>query len=159
MVTSFHEIYLRYSQDVYRFAFWLCGDSDDAKDITSETFIRLWTAKEVRIETVKGYLLTIARNLFLQAQRNRKLEVELDENLADATPRADAVMESRSELHAVLAALQSLPEVDRTALILRANENLPHREIAEILSLSVSAVKVKVHRARLKLASQLAEET
>jgi Sigma-70 region 2 len=62
--TTFHELYSRYAEDVYRFALWLTGNPDDAKDITSETFVRAWTApEEPRMETVKAYLFTIARNL------------------------------------------------------------------------------------------------
>src|SRR5580765_1119334 len=59
-VTSFGELYARYAQDVYRFALYLSGDRHEAEDITSETFVRAWTATvPIRTETVKGYLLTI----------------------------------------------------------------------------------------------------
>lgn len=57
-VTIFHDIYRRYAPDVNRFAYWLCGNADEAKDLTAETFIRLWTAKgDLRMETVKAYSL------------------------------------------------------------------------------------------------------
>ena len=63
-------LYRRYSQDVYRFAYWLSGNAADAEDITSETFVRAWTgANRVRAATARAYLLTIARNLFLQQRR------------------------------------------------------------------------------------------
>jgi RNA polymerase sigma-70 factor, ECF subfamily len=52
----------------------------------------------------------------------------------------------------VLAGLQKLPEVDRAALLMRAFEEMPYEEIARALGLSLAAVKVKVHRARLALA-------
>ncbi len=153
-VISFNNIYQRYAQDVYRFSFWLCGNSDEAKDITSETFIRLWTAKnDIIVETVKAYLFTIARNLFLQRQRSPKQMVELDANMIDPAPRPDALAETRSELQNVLTALQMLPEVDRAALIMRAYEDLSYQEIARVLGLSVPAIKVKIHRGRLRLAS------
>ncbi len=153
---SFHNIYQRYAQEVYRFSFWLCGNSDQAKDITSETFIRLWTTKnDIIVETVKAYLFTIARNLFLQRQRDRKETVDLDVNMIDPAPRPDALTESRLELQNVLAALQALPEVDRAAIIMRAYDDLSYQEIARVLGLSVNAIKVRVHRARLRLASHL----
>ena len=61
---TFHELYSRYSEDVYRFAHWLSGNPEVARDITSETFIRALTAlEEPRMETVKAYLFAIARNL------------------------------------------------------------------------------------------------
>ncbi len=64
MVTNFHELYQKYAQDIYRFAYWLCGNAQDAEDITSETFVHALTATaKIKAETVKGYLLTIAKNL------------------------------------------------------------------------------------------------
>jgi RNA polymerase sigma-70 factor (ECF subfamily) len=55
------------------------------------------------------------------------------------------------ELRAVLAALQKLPEEDRAALLMRAQDGMSHEEIAASLGLSVAAVRVRVHRARLQL--------
>jgi len=150
--TNFHGLYQRYAPDVYRFAFWLCGNPDDAKDIVSETFIRVWTAKApVKTETVKAYLFTIARNLFLQQQRKSRRKTMLDKNSVDESPNAEFVAEIQSELQQTLQNLKILPEIDRAALVLRAFDALSYEEIARILQLSVSAVKVKIHRARLKL--------
>ena len=52
----------------------------------------------------------------------------------------------------MLAALAELPEIDRTALLLRVDEGLPYEDIAAILDISPTAARVKVHRARAKLA-------
>ena len=102
-VISFQNIFQSYVQDVFNFAFWLCGDSDEAKDITSETFIRLWTVKnDIMVETVKAYLFKIARNLFLQKRRNQKQNIELDINMIDPATRPDTLVEVRSELQNVL---------------------------------------------------------
>ena len=57
-----------------------------------------------------------------------------------------------AELRAVLAELQKLPEVDRAALLMRAVEEMPYEEIARALGITLAAVKVKIHRARLALA-------
>ncbi len=152
-VISFQNIYQSYVQDVFKFAFWLCGDSDEAKDITSETFIRLWTVKnDIMVETVKAYIFKIARNLFLQKRRNQKQNIELDINMIDPAARPDTRAEVCSELQNVLNAVQELPEVDRMALIMKAFDDLSYQEISRVLGLSVSAIKVKIHRARLKLA-------
>jgi RNA polymerase sigma factor (sigma-70 family) len=59
--------------------------------------------------------------------------------------------EHKAELSAVLAALHQLSEVDRAALLMRVQEEMPYEEIAQTLNLPVTTVKVKVHRARLKL--------
>lgn len=124
-VINFQNIYQSYANDVFRFAFWLSGDADEAKDITSESFIRLWTAKnEIVVETVKAYLFKIAKNLFLQKKRNQKQNVDLDVNIIDSAPRPDTITEIRSELQNVLNAMQKLPEVDRIALIMKTHDDL-----------------------------------
>ena len=152
MVVNFHELYQKYSQDVYRFAYWLCGDAQDAEDITSETFVRaLTTAEEIRTETVKGYLLTIARNLALKKIKQTKRITDLTVDLPAASERLDRTVEANLSLQSVMQFLQSLPEVDRAALLMHSQEDLPYEEIARVLEISVAAARVKVHRTRIKL--------
>lgn len=154
MNEDFHGLYRRHAPEVFRFALYLSGNRQDAEDITSETFVRAWTAPgPIRMETVKGYLLTIARNLFLQGLRRRSRQVALSEDLPDPGPDPTVLAERDSELEAALARLQQLPEIDRAAMVMRAVEELPYEEIARALGISLSAVKVKIHRARLKLAA------
>ena len=152
-MTDFSALYKKYAQDVFRFALYLSGERSEAEDITSETFVRAWTAPgEIRTETVKAYLFTIARNLFVQKLRKKKRQVELDEELPDTQPGPDAQAEDKAELEAVLAGLQKLPEIDRAALLMRAFDDMPYEEISRALALPLSTVKVKIHRARLALA-------
>ena len=152
-MTRFHELYESYSRDVYRFALYLSGDPVLADDVTSETFIRVWSSPEpVRLATVKAYLLTIARNLWLMERRRCLRRQGLDETIPDSGQSALRSVEVKDELDKVLRALQEFPEVDRAALLMRADEGLPYEEIAVALGLPVATVKVKVHRARLRLA-------
>lgn len=152
MDDDFATLYSRYAPDVFRFAFHLCGRRAEAEDITSETFVRAWTAREsIRTATVKGYLFTIARNLHLHALRRSRRQVTIDETLPDRAPGPAARAEQESELAFARAGLMALPEVDRAALVMRACDEMPYEEIARALGLTVSATKVKVHRARLAL--------
>ena len=152
-MTDFESLYERYARDVYRFALYLSGSSAQAEDIASETFVRVWTSRDtIRAATVKAYLFTIARNLHADAGRREARHVELPEGLSDPRPGPEASAQARQELAAVLGALQRLPEVDRAALLMRAQDAIPYEEIATALGLSLPAVKVKVHRARLRLA-------
>lgn len=151
-MTDFHELYTRYAVDIYRFALFLCGDAAEAKDITAETFARALTGKAPLVSaTVKGYLLTIARNLHLELVQRRKRLSELPQELPDSSPNLEHVVSHKIELEAVQAYLQMFPEVDRTVLLLRA-EGVTYDEIANALNISLSSAKVKVHRLRLKLA-------
>ena len=153
-MTTFHTIYEQYYQDVYRYSYWLSGRAVDADDITSETFIRAWVGREkIRTETVKAYLFAIARNLYLNQRRAGKKTADLELNLVDPAPRPDEVAESRLELDEAMQAVQALSEVDRAAFLLRVQHELPYEEIARILELPLTTVKVKIHRSRLKLAA------
>ena len=151
-MTQFHNLYERYAPEVRRFALFLSGNVAVADDITSETFVRVWTSTgTIRESTMKAYLFAIARNLYRDLLRRNRPRAELDESLPDPRPNIDARLEHATELAAVLRAMQDLPEVDRAALVMRASEEMPYEDIAEALGLSVSAVRVKVHRARVKL--------
>jgi len=151
-VINFHQLYESYAADVYRFAYWLAGDSTEAEDITSETFIRAWVKHStIRTETLKAYLFTIARNLYLEGQRNTHQQISLEDFYADPSPNPEQVVETHLEIRSIRNFLQTLPEIDRTAFIMRVQNELPYAEIARILKISLSSAKVKVHRVRKKL--------
>lgn len=149
---TFNYLYESYATEVYRFSVWLSGDRFEAEDITSETFIRAWARNNtIRTATLKAYLFAIARNVYLQQQRKKKRQVVLNDIYPDPGPEPDKVLESRLELKRVQSVLQTLPEIDRAAFILRIQHDLPCVEIARVLRLSLSATKVKIHRVRKKL--------
>ncbi len=151
-MTDFSALYQKYAPEVFRFALYLSGDKSEAEDITSETFVRVWASSvPIEMATVKGYLFTIARNLFLQGLRKKSRHVALPLELSDSRPNPHMQTEQKAELRAVLARLQKLPEIDRAALLLRTLDEMPYEEIARTLGISISSAKVKVHRARLKL--------
>ena len=149
---DFQELYESYAADVYRFALWLAGDSFEAEDITSETFVRAWVHHDrMRTETLKAYLLAIARNVYLTQRRKSKRQIVLTEVYPDPAPGPDRVVEAQQDLQRVRRTLQTCSEIDRAAFILRVQHELPYAEIARVLGLSLAAAKVKVHRVRKKL--------
>ena len=151
-MTDIEDLYKRYAGDVRRFALYLCGDVVMADEITSDTFVRAWMAADrIRQPTVRGYLFTIARNAHTDLLRRAARHTQLDENMPDTRISAQTQMEQSAEVRVVLAALQQLPEMDRTVLLMRALDEVPYEEIAETLGIPVVSAKVKVHRARLKL--------
>lgn len=150
---DFESLYREHAPAVYRFALSLSGSRTAAEDITSETFVRVWTARErLDLTTVLGYLLTIARRLHLQGVTDERRKAVLDEDPADYRPDAEVVAGDRAALDHVLADLQALPELDRAALLLRANDDMPYDQIGAALGISPGTARVKVHRARLRLA-------
>ena len=151
-MTDIENLYKRYAGDVRRFALYLCGDVVMADEITSDTFVRAWmAAARIRQPTVKSYLFAIARNAYIDLLRRAARHTQLDENMLDTRISPLTQLEQSAEVGAVLVALQQLPEMDRTVLLMRALDEMPYEEIAETLGITVVAARVKVHRARLKL--------
>ena len=149
---NFQDLYETYAADIYTFSLWMTGDRCQAEDLTSETFVRAWTRRErIRTETLKAYLLTIARNTFLEKQRKLKRQADLEDIHPDPLPGPEKVVESLLEIRRVREILATLPEIDRAAFVMRVQHELPYAEIARALGISLTAAKVKVHRIRKKL--------
>lgn len=147
--TTFHSLYEAHAMDVYRFARYLTASDDAADEITSETFLRAWAGREtIRVETAKAYLLAIARNL--ARDRGRFARRWPDAAMPDRPVAPNA--EARIELRRTLDAVRALPIEYREPLMLAAS-GLGYDEIGRVLGLPLSTVKIRVHRARLKLTS------
>ena len=150
---DFLSVYDRYASDVYRFSLYLSGDAALAQDITAETFARAWAVRDqIRLGSIKGYLLMIARNLY-RDDRRRPAAASLSAaaEVSDRAAGPEASADARHELQLVLRALHELPELDRAVLLMATVEELPHQVIGLALGLSPAAVKVRIHRARVKL--------
>lgn len=152
-MNDFEALYERHARSVYRFVLSLSGNPAVAEDVTSETFVRVWSARErVDLATVIGYLMTIARRLYLEQLGRARRHGELPHDPEDGAPGPHERAEARAALDAVLADLQTLAEPDRAALLMRAEDQMPYEEIAAALGTTPGAVKVRVHRARRRLA-------
>jgi RNA polymerase sigma-70 factor (ECF subfamily) len=153
---EFEKLYRQHASAVFRFAWGLCGDRYGAEDLVSETFVRLITkAPRIDTRTALAYLLAVARNTYLNGQRRRRREVPLSEEIPAPDEEPGSRLDDQALLKAVLAALQDLPEGERAALLLRVDHDLPYEDIASALGTSISAAKVRVHRARVRLAAVL----
>ena len=148
---DFHRIYQEHAPAVHRFAMTLTGDRALADDFTADAFVRLWTAPgEIRMPTVRAYLCTIVRNLHVSHFRKTRRTTALDESVPDPVDRVAAPVERRSEAAAALRAMATLSADDRTALSLRA-AGLSYAEIAQALGITMTAAKVRIHRARVRV--------
>ena len=148
---DFHQIYQAHAPAVHRFAVGLTGNRALADDLTADAFVRLWTAPaEIRLPTVRAYLCTIVRNLYVSHLRTARRAAELDDSLPDPVDRVAAPVELRSQAEAARRALATLSPDDREALLMRAAD-MSYAEIAESLDITVAAAKVRVHRARVRV--------
>jgi len=147
----------RYSQAVYSFVYRLTRREDLAEDVAQETFLALVRAPQ-RFDPNRGamktYLLSIARNLALKQYRDRRGEEQWDDE--DAAPPAIDPRDSLEIGSAVAAAVQSLPPLQREALILFEYEGVTLEELAHIVAADIGTVKSRLHRARARLRRVLA---
>jgi RNA polymerase sigma-70 factor (ECF subfamily) len=131
-----------------------CGNRTDAEDALQETFVNAQRSLQgYRGDaSPKNWLFRVAANACTRMRRGKKnaraLHVDIDAvSLTDErTPNVDALIEMR--MSSVVEALQALDEIDRAILLLKDGESLSSREIADALSLSESAVKSRLFRAR-----------
>lgn len=155
---AFRSIYERYYRDVHRFALFLTGDRARADDLTADTFVRAWIARDrIHQETVKAYLLTIARNLHRDQCRANRRFVELEDTFEDRTPGVEVQAEHRSTLQEVRARLRRVARADRRALLLYVFKEMSYAEVAATLRISIGATKSRIRRAREMLAGPVTE--
>lgn len=158
----------RHQSAVYRFGMKMCGESEDAKDVLQETlFAAVRTLPEFRgASSVSTWLYTIARSFCLKKRRTSKFAPERIESLEAHAEASSEVPDHRRspeedaaarQTKAVLdAAIAELDPMYREVLLLRDVEGLPAAEVAEILGLTVEAVKSRLHRARVAVRERVA---
>jgi RNA polymerase sigma-70 factor, ECF subfamily len=141
----------------------MLGSNSDVEDVAQQVFIRVWKSAPRYAPTAKftTWLLTITRNLVFNELRRRKrhpaetLDVHQGEESLPLPDRAargpDEQLLDEEMQRAVEKAIQMLPEKQRMAVILRRYEEKSYEEIAEVLDLSVPAVKSVLFRARTEL--------
>ena len=164
---AFRQLVERHQNAVVGTVAKMLGNPSEAEDISQQVFLRIWrNAKRYRPEAkFTTYLYTITRNLVFNEtrRRGRKKEVSSDEREENAhltisenpDRQPDAELLQSELQQAVDAAIATLPDTQRMAVVLRRYEQLSYEEIAEVLHLSVSAVKSLLFRARTALRESL----
>ena len=164
---AFGELVVRYESKVYSLALKMLRNPEDAEDVLQDTFLRAYRGiKSFQgASTFSTWIYRITANSALMRLRKKQLptvsieeqeEKEAPVNVVDWTPGpVEQVL--NDELHRVMdEAIEGLPPEFRQVFILRDVEELSNAEVAEILDLSVAAVKSRLHRARLKVRNRLA---
>ena len=148
-VKEFNKAVDDYSDGVYRFILKNIRDKEKACDIVQDSFERLWMKHEsIGYSKVKSYLFSTAYHTMIDTIRkeNRLTNLEM---IRDETYSHESIY---SDLNEILhAAIELLPESQRSVILLRDYEGYSYDEIAEITGLSESQVKVYIYRARLFL--------
>lgn len=166
-VSAFEQLVELHQRAVIGTVARMLNNLDDAHDVSQQVFVRVWRSAPRYEPSAKftTWLFTIMRNLVFNEmrRRGRKREVSMEERQEDhhvepATAERthpDTVV-AQSELESAIdRAIQTLPEKQRLAVLLRRDVDMPYEEICEVLKMSLSAVKSLLFRARNELKEKL----
>ena len=176
---AFDELIGRYQRQAVAVSYRILGNTQDALEVTQDAFLKAYSSLPSLQEhaAFKGWLMRIVSNLSLNKRRGRRKTSALpSDDLLDVSGGGSSgqagaasawmakdhdpghAMESKELGQRLAAALDRLPEKQRLALVLFTIQELPQKEVAEILESSVEAVKWHVFQARKKLREMLKED-
>jgi len=147
-----------------RVVFRIVNSQEQAEEICHDAFLRFYQRAESfpDVDQATYWLLRVGKNLAFNASKRQGRERKAYERAVHEPKReqstADADVLRKESIASVQKALMTLPRNLREVLILKEYGNLDYQEIAGVLRISVGNVKVRAHRARLKLAKALEED-
>jgi RNA polymerase sigma-70 factor (ECF subfamily) len=156
----FEEVYAANRGPILGYVLRRTGNAHDAADATAETFLTAWR----RLDDVppgdqaRLWLYGVARRVLANQQRGEHRRSELADRLRAELTTAYRAPEYAGELAGIAAAFRSLPEGDRELLALVGWEELDNGQAAAVLGCSRNAVRIRLHRARRRLASAIARQ-
>jgi RNA polymerase sigma-70 factor (ECF subfamily) len=136
-----------FSDHIFRYILKQIKDDELAKDIVQESYIKLWeNVDQLHYDKAKAWLFKTAYRTMIDTIRKRKYEQKMDE-----MPHQSHRSEYSDLKYWLDKALETLPENQRAAILLRDYEGYSYNEIGEILELSESQVKIYIYRGRIAL--------
>ncbi len=162
---AFTSLVETYQRPVYNLCYRMLGESGDAEDAAQETFLRAYTSlkRYDKNRPFGTWLLSIAAHYCIDQLRKRRvilLSVDDDPQyeLPDKLPGPESTVSRREEQRKVHALLDKIGPTDRAAVVMYYWYDMSYEEIADALSLTVSAVKSRLHRARRDMAEHWLEQ-
>ena len=158
---SWGDLVDEHADSVYRLAYSLSGNRQDAEDLTQDTFMRAFRSlKSYRPGTFAGWLHRITTNLYLDLVRHRatvRMEAlpEDYDRVAGEAPGPERVFEFNNLDPALQRALEGLSPEFRVAVVLCDGFDMTYEEIGETLGLKLGTVRSRIHRARTQLRASL----
>jgi RNA polymerase sigma-70 factor (ECF subfamily) len=159
---AFARIVEAYQRPVYNLAYRMLGSQEEAEDATQETFVRAFTKLRTYDAGRKfsSWLLSVASHYCVDRLRRRRPTVSMEETqgwrwMPDERPRPEEQTLLGQRERAMRELLESLPPQYRMAIVLRYWRDMSYEDIAEATQSTVSAVKSRLHRARLEMARRI----
>ncbi|HOW24324.1 MAG TPA: RNA polymerase sigma factor [Bacteroidales bacterium] len=148
-ISEYNSCVDHYADGIFRFILKNFRDEDASKDIVQESFVRLWEkVSEVSFEKAKSYLFTTAYHTMIDMIRKEKFWEEAPPGFHHGQTQDIGFSDVKEVLDQ---ALELLPEIQRSVILLRDYEGYSYQEIGEITRLNESQVKVYIYRARVFL--------
>ena len=155
---AFREIYAEYRDSLFRFAYRLTGSQATAEDLVHDCFVGLFrNGFDPKLGTIRTYLYAAVRNLTRKYYRSSGREYDLVETDHASTP--DSALDSmvaHETAELVRFAIESLPPLQREAIVLFEYEELSLEEVCAVVDADLAAVKSRLYRARESLRKVLA---
>ena len=151
---SFRTTVLPLSDRLYRLALRITMNRAEAEDVVQDTLLKVWECRDNwnRINNLEAFAIATCRNRALDVAKRAGRDTEnLDEMAHFSSQTPHEQLEAREEISLVRRLMDSLPEVQRTIMLLRDIEGKTYQEIAQTLDISETQVKVYLHRARTKI--------
>jgi RNA polymerase sigma-70 factor (ECF subfamily) len=156
---KFDRLVAVFYKDMFRYAAWLCRDRSIAEEVVQEALLRAWKSLDALRDdsAAKQWLLTIVRRENARYFERRRLETVDIDNLT-ASQSAMLAETPNEELDELREAMYELEDDYREPLVLQVLMGYSTNEIAEMMGLKQGAVLTRLHRARLKLKEEVADE-
>jgi len=156
---DFSKTYEEHSDAIFRFAYFKLSDTEKAKDVVQDTFVKFWEyiSAESELQNVKALLYRIASNTIIDIYRKRKsfsLDTLAEDGFDPAFEPEKDVFE-RYEAESVLKAINELEEGDKNIMFMRYIEGLSFEDISEVTNERPNTIAVKVHRLLKQLRQSL----
>jgi RNA polymerase sigma-70 factor (ECF subfamily) len=170
---AFTDLVELYKDKIYHLAFRMLGNSQEAEDMTQETFLRVFRNLDRYDETLKfsTWIYRIATNLTIDRLRKRKMTYSLDSDvtvegegmdwysiLASSEPGPEGQIVLSDMQRRIREAIDTLPKKYKSVIILKYLHDMSLQEISDVLDMPVTTVKTRVHRGREFLRRKLDQE-
>lgn len=147
-----YDIFYQRSKDgLFAYLLRMTGDYHLSCDLVQESFTRYLQRYSKIGESSRALLYTIARNVAMDTFRKPKIDTFNPDSCIDPKNNPEQQLDERQKVDRILAAIQLLPMLDRELISLLSGADLSYAEIGGILNISETNVKVRVHRARIRL--------
>ncbi len=158
-IEEYKEKVLPTRDKLYRYAYFLLKNEEDAKDVVQDVLLKIWDDRHKRkFDNIEAWAITLIKNMAMDKLRRKKKNYSKEQDLLTLTDRAPTPDQRHATNHMyahLQDQIQQLSEKQQNIFHLREIEGRSYQEISEALDLDISQVKVYLHRARKFLKDKL----